>query len=213
MLTDGPNGANSPPRAVMLTIAELAARDGVSKPTVSIAVKKLIERAGLTVERDAQGRVARVNAAEYDHLRGRYGDPSKAQAPARVDVPAAEPPPTAPLKAADGYDEALRQKTWIDAETRRLDLNQKRGNLVRRDRVEEALRLCVDPIARAFDRLPQEADELADAYERNGIHGLRQALKELARKGRTAAADALDSAFGAAPETDEPLPFTEGTLL
>ncbi|WP_075380573.1 phage tail tip lysozyme [Methylobacterium phyllosphaerae] len=123
----------------MLTIAELAARDGVSKPTVSIAVKKLIERAGLTVERDAQGRVARVNAAEYDHLRGRYGDPSKAQAPARADAPAADPPPTAPIKAADGYDEALRQKTWIDAETRRLDLNEKRGNLVRRDRVTEAV--------------------------------------------------------------------------
>ena len=213
MRTDGPNGANSPPRAVMLTIADLATRDGVSKPTVSIAVKRLVEKHGLTVERDAQGRVARVNAAEYDHLRGRYGDPSKAQAPARAEPPAAEPAPQRPGPAPDGYNEALRQKTWIDAETRRLALNELRGHLVRRDRVEEALRLCVDPIARAFDRLPQEADELADAYERGGLHGLRQALKELARKGRSAAADALEGMLQSAPADDEPLPFTEGPLL
>lgn len=212
MLT-APVGAVDAPRAVMWSVSRIAERDQVSKQAVSKRVRELIERNGLEVERNGLGHVTAVNVAQYDHLRARYGDPSKAQAPVRVEASATDLLPAIALKVADGYDEALRQKTWIDAETRRLDLNEKRRNLVRRDRVEEALRLCVDPITRAFDRLPQEADELADAYERNGIHGLRQALKDLARKGRAAAADALDGALGSAPETDEPLPFTEGALL
>lgn len=211
MLTGAANGANAPPRAVMLSIAEIARRDGVAKPTVSIAVKRLVEQHGLTVERDGQGRVSAVNVAEYDHLRGRYGDPSKAQAPSKPELPADLTEPEA-RRHSDGYDEALRQKTWIDAETKRLALNELRGNLVRRDRMEEALRLCAEKIARPFDQLPQSADELADAYEKGGVHSLRQALKDLARKWRIATADALEAGISAEPVLDDPLPFTEANL-
>lgn len=201
---------------VMWPAAQIAARDGVTREAVLKLVREFVERHSLAVTRDTRGRVATINVAAYDHLRKRYGDPSKRQAPTRLDGSAEDASLSslpAGSRTADGYDEALRQKTWIDAETRRLALNELRGHLVRRDRVEEALRLCVDPIARAFDRLPQEADELAEVYERGGLHGLRQALKELARKGRTAAAEALEGALRSAPATDEPLPFTEGPLL
>jgi hypothetical protein len=54
----------------MWSIADVAARDGVSKPTVSIRVKRSVERQGLTVERESQGRVMTFNVAEYDALRG-----------------------------------------------------------------------------------------------------------------------------------------------
>lgn len=206
MQTDEFDGANDPPRAVMLTLGELAARDGVAKPTVSIHVKKLVEAHGLTVERDGQGRVARVNAAEYDHLRGRYGDASKAQAPR-----AADPPPA--LAQSETYDEALRQKTWVDAETRRLALNELRGNLVRRDKIVEALRLCGEEIGRPLDQLAQEADALAEAYDRDGLHGLRVALKAVGRRARERMAVALEGVAAEAPHADEPLPFIEGRLL
>ena len=113
MLMSEATGVNvAPPRAVMLSIGEIAARDGVSKPAVSRKVGQLVERHGLTVERDGQGRVARVNVAEYDHLRGRFDDPSKVQAPAA-------PIPSATQKPGETYDEALRQRTWRGSGSRR----------------------------------------------------------------------------------------------
>ena len=99
-----PNG----PKAVLLSIRQLADRDGVSVPTISAKVKRLVEKHGLAVERDHLGRVSAVNAAEFDHWLGRYSDPSKAQAQA----------PERRSIVADGetYDEALRLKTWHEAE-------------------------------------------------------------------------------------------------
>ena len=201
MLTAAPNGANTAPRAVMLSIAEIARRDGVAKPTVSIAVKRLVERHGLTVERDGQGRVARVNAVEYDHLRQRYGDPSKAQAPA---APPVAPPVTPP--ASESYDEALRQKTWHEAEKRRLELEEIKAGLVRRDRLADAMVACGEEIVRVFDRLPQAADDLAAAVAKEGAHGLRVALKGLAARMRAEAADSLARVASGAPVTEDNAP-------
>ncbi len=62
----------------MLTLGEIAARDGVSSPSVCVRVKRFVERHGLSVERDAHGRVSRVNVAEYDALRAKFGASSKA---------------------------------------------------------------------------------------------------------------------------------------
>ena len=67
-----------PPRTVMWTIKQIAARDSVSKQAVSRKVGELVGL-GLTVDRDGMGRVAAVNVVEYDRLRGRTDDPSKAQ--------------------------------------------------------------------------------------------------------------------------------------
>jgi DNA-binding transcriptional ArsR family regulator len=65
MLMGKATGVNAaPPRAIMLSIGDIAQRDGVSKPAVSRKVKQLVEQHGLTVERDGQERVARVNVAE-----------------------------------------------------------------------------------------------------------------------------------------------------
>lgn len=197
MLTEAANGANGSPRAVMMTVAEIARRDGVSKPTVSLHIKRLVERSGLTVERDAQGRVASVNVAEYDHLRGFVGDPSKAQAPAR-----SRPSGRLDLPAGESYDEALRQKTWHEAERRRIELDALKGALVRRDRLTEAtLRVAAD-IVRTVDRIPASADDLAAAVARDGAHGLRLALKKLATSLRADIASALEAIAAGAPERD-----------
>lgn len=210
MLTDAANGANAPPRAVMQSIAEIARRDGVSKPTVSIAVKRLIEQHGLTVERDGQGRVALVNVAEYDHLRGRYGDPSKAQAPTRtVAAPAA--PASMSLGAHETYDEALRQKTWHEAEKRRLELAEIKGALVRRDRLTAAIERCGEEIVRVFDRLPLASDELAAAVAKGGTHEVRLALKGLATRMRADVAKSLNRLASDTPATEEDAVAGEST--
>jgi hypothetical protein len=46
---------NSTPAAVMMSITEIAARDGVSKPTVSVKVKQSDRGARPEVERDGRG--------------------------------------------------------------------------------------------------------------------------------------------------------------
>ena len=185
MLTEAANGAKSPPRAVMMSVAEISRRDGVSKPTVSNHVKRLVERHGLTVERDGQGRVARVNVAEYDHLRGVVGDPSKAQA----QRPTAPPP----QPASESYDEALRQKTWHQAEQLRLQMEALKGRLVEVEQIEIAISTIMEEIARVIDRLPNLADDLAAAVAREGARGGRVLLRGHAAKLRQVIAAALSS--------------------
>lgn len=190
---DGPAFGASP-RTVMWPISQIANRDGVSKQAVSKKVKVLVDRHGLTVQRDGQGRIAAINVAEYDHLRGRFSDPSKAQAPRQTE--------THPVPASETYDEALRQKTWHEAEKRRMELGELKKQLVRVDRVQEGLARCGEDIVHAIERLPNAADDLAAAFAREGVHGLRVGLKNLAVRIRQDVAQALDQIVETAPATE-----------
>ncbi|WP_265576693.1 ArsR family transcriptional regulator [Methylobacterium sp. 4-46] len=182
---------------VFLTVSELSERDKISKPTVSLHIKRLCERHNLEVERDARGRVRRVNSAMYDLLRERYGDPSKAQAPKSVELM---------RSADDSYDEATRRRAWYDVEKRRLEVDELRGALVRRDRLVAAVTACGEALTRSLDLLSQEADSLAEVQAREGDHGLRKALRALGRRIREEQAAALTAVAKTAAQYDEPLP-------
>lgn len=179
----------------MLSIADLAERDQVSKPAVSRRVKQLRE-IGLAVELDAQGRVALVNSVQYDELRAKVADPSKAQAPQML---------PAPIPVEETYDEALRQKTWTEAERARLRLEEEKGQLVRVDRVADALVLAGERIVRSVDLVLNDVDDLAAAVAKEGTAGLRVALKKITFRLKGEIADALSGIAAAAPEheTDE----------
>src|SRR5690348_1825767 len=82
---DGALPLGGPPQAVMWTVSQIAARDGISKQAVSRKVGELVA-SGLTVERAPNGNVRTVNVVEYDRLRGRTDDPSKQQRPLRADT-------------------------------------------------------------------------------------------------------------------------------
>ena len=192
-------GLSQPPRAVMLTVSEVAERDRVSKQAVSKKVKDLIEL-GLTVERDSRGFVKKLNVVEYDRLRGRTDDPSKAQAPGRADLGAA--PAAKPADDNESYKEALRTKTWHESERLRLDLEERRGELVRVDRVTDAVVTCATSITSIVDRLPNVADDMVAAVAKEGVHGVRVALKQLAAKLRIEIAEALTGIATEAPKTD-----------
>jgi biotin operon repressor len=185
-------GASRRSAAVMWSVSRIAARDGISKQAVSKKVRELVGL-GLTVETDGQGRVTAVNSAEYDRLRARTDDPSKAQAPA--DKPTRDAGPKS-------YDEALRQKTWYEAEKRRLELEELKGQLVRADAVADAVASCGGAIATICDRLANAADEFAAALAKGGVHALRLALKEAARQQRVDIAGALAAIADAAPLED-----------
>lgn len=185
MLTTAPVDVNAqPPRAVMMSIAAIATRDGVSKPAISRKVKQLVDKHGLVVERDGQGRVAAVNVAQYDELRGRYGDPSKAQAPAA---------PAAQAKPSETYDEALRQRTWIEAERSRIRLAQEKGELVEAAALAAALGECGGEISRVVDRMLSRCDDLAAAVAKDGVHGLRVLMKKIIFEQKSEIANVLET--------------------
>ena len=192
MVTTEATGVNAPPpRAVMLSIAALADRDKVSKPAVSRRVKQLRDK-GLLVELDGQGRVALVNSVQYDELKARTGDPSKAQAPKR---------PIDDL-VSESYDEALRQKTWTESERAKIRLLEEQGKLVRTDKLADALASCGEKIVRSIERILSGVDELAASVAKDGVNGLRAEAKKLVHRTRTDIADALAEIAAAAPETE-----------
>lgn len=199
---------NGPSPEVMWPIARISERDRVSKPNVSQIVKRLCERQGLTVTRDYLGRVALVNVVEYDALRERYGDPSKAQAPARIEAEGqGEPAPArvSPIAPKNSYEEAVRVRAWHEVEKRRLEVGELRGKLIRADRYVAAVGRCSDEMVRVIDMLPQEADAVAIDLNLDDVHGLRLALKAMARRLRERLADAFDTLAAEAPALDEPI--------
>lgn len=172
--------ANEPNAALMLSISQIADRDQVSKPTVSLHVKRLVDRHGLFVERDGQGRVARVNVAQYDVLRNRFADPSKAQAPVA---------PASPQ--VDSYDEALRRKTLYEAERRRMELEQLKGRLIPVDALADALDRAAEVAKEALAAFEDAADDIAAAVSRDGVRGVRAELKRLRHELTTRQMDAF----------------------
>lgn len=199
---------NTPPPEVMWSISRISERDRVSKPTVSIHVKRLVERHGLTVTRDHLNRVALVNVVQYDALRERYADPSKAQAPRLDETDADEAAPASwPVSATSktSLEEANRQRAWFDVERRRLEAAELRGLLIRRDTYDAAVGACADELVRLIDLLPQEADAFAVELQFDDVHRVRIALKGLARRLRINLSQAFTALQAGAPAHDEPI--------
>ncbi|WP_316173563.1 MULTISPECIES: winged helix-turn-helix domain-containing protein [unclassified Bradyrhizobium] len=176
--------ADPAPFAPFMTVSEIAERDGVSKQAVSKRVRAMVEMHGLEVELDGQGRVARINVAQYDHLRDRHGDPSKDQRPET-------PEPAAP--AADSYEEALRLKTHYEAVRRGLELDEHIGKLVRVDELVKVGDEIGAKVAQVIGSLDNEAEAFAMALDRDGAHGLRVLLKQTRYRMLTEVADALSA--------------------
>lgn len=213
-MTTDKTGVDAPPE-VMWSVSRVADRDGISKQAVSKRVRDLAERHALQVERNGMGAITALNVVQYDLLRSRYGDPSKAQAPPRPeegeegDEPAPARTPAAPSR--NSYEEATRQKAWFDVEKRRLEAAELRGLLIRRDLYEAAVGTCSDEMVRVIDLLPQEADALAVELGLDDVHLVRIALKGLARRLRVKLSKAFETLQAGAPALDEPVAdFMEG---
>lgn len=188
METLGGSQVNGAPIAPpMMSIAEIAARDGVTKPAISKAVKRLTEKHDLMVTRDGRGNVTGVNIAQYDLLRGQYGDPAHDQKSGDSKKPT--------------YDDARTRQAFYDGERSRIKLALEIGDLVYRRDVELAMATAGEQIGRTIDQLAGVVDELAAAYTQGGLQGLRVKLKDLTHKARSDIADILEATAADAPET------------
>lgn len=172
------NAAALPP-ALMMTIGQIAERDGVTSAAVSKSVGRLVKK-GLHVTRDGNHRVTGVNVAHFDQLKGQHADPAHAQAPK-----AAREPTT--------YEDARTAQALYDGELARLKLAQLKGELVPAGDVEHAMTAAGHQIGHIIDNLTGSVDELAAAYTAGGLQALRVKLKELVHKARSDIADVLEA--------------------
>jgi hypothetical protein len=91
---------------------------------------------------------------------------------------------------------AKRDSEAHRSELLRLDLEERRGVLVRVANVQDALAAAGEKIVRIIDQSPVEADELVTAVAKGGVPALRLALKEIAHRQRTGIADSLSRGTG-----------------
>lgn len=182
----------------MSTPADIAARDGVSPQAVTKMVRRLVKQHGLSVERDGRGRIVRFSQAQFDHLRGDFASSEKVAA-------ARDQKPTTPTTgdSSTSRDEALRLEAWLRVNRQQIELAESAGRLVRRDRLEHGLTQCGSEIRAIVGRIQNKADDLALAVSREGVHGLRIALRQLAVETSTQIADALAKLGAEAPEQDQ----------
>lgn len=180
---------------VMWTIGQIAERDGISKQAVSKVVKALVEGHDVPVERDSRGRLARISLAHYEHHRSQFANPAKVAAPR----PAA---PEEPTPRSDSFEEARRQGEWLKIERERIRHQEELKQLVRADRLGEALDICGREIQAVVARLPNKADDVAVAVSKEGVHGVRILLRDIAFELNSAIADLLEGIAAKAPKTD-----------
>ncbi|WP_438752050.1 hypothetical protein [Pararhizobium sp. O133] len=187
---------------IMWSVAQIAERDGVSKQAISKAVQKLLaDKPDTPVDRDGQGRVAAISVAHYDHHRQRHVNPAKAKAEIRQPgAPAGFAPA---LDPSDSFDEARRQSEWLKVGRERIRHQEACGELVRRDGIDNAVRTIGFEIQAVVKRLQNRADDVALAVSKEGVHGVRVLLRQIAFELGNEIADKLAALAETAPATDQ----------
>jgi hypothetical protein len=135
----------------LISAADYAHHAGLSRATVSQQIARgKIPVYGLNGERMAPGDPGKklINAAEADRARS--------QSRNRVNV-AADEAASAPRGADQGQPNLTRARTASEvyrAQLLRLDLEERRGELIQVSKVEDALAFAGEKIVRVIDQLP-----------------------------------------------------------
>jgi DNA-binding MarR family transcriptional regulator len=173
----------------MCTPAQVAARDGTTPQRVTKWVRKLAANGQIEVERDDRGRIARFSVAQFDRLYERHRDPTKVRTKPRTLHTAR----TDSDEGAESLAEARRRVTWLDVERRRLELAERKAELVSVESVVAATHTCGAIMVEAIEGLAGCAEDLHVAAHRDGEQGVRILLKKIAHDMRTKIADAFDA--------------------
>ncbi len=173
---------NEPNEGLWLSIAEVAKLKDVSRQGVHERVQRL-EARGLISTRPGPGRTRLVNLAEYDAAVKETTDLVRSQNGGGATV---QWPRSGSDSKILAHEQARRAS--YDADLKKLDLEQRRGELVAVAAVRDAAIQCGGVMVQLFDRLPSYADEIAAAVAKDGASGVRQFLKQLAHSMRGRAA-------------------------
>ena len=171
-----------------LTISDLARERGVDKAAISRRVARLETIGQLSTRPHGQAKI--VNVEEFDRACAATVDAVREMngrsATAALSAPAA-PAIGGPILA----NEQARRASF-DAELKRLDLAERLGRLVEIESVRFNIEECALELVRTIDQLPSRADALAAVMTKDGVTGLRTALRGLAREMRVSLAHAAE---------------------
>jgi DNA-binding MarR family transcriptional regulator len=169
--------AESP--AGFATISQLGRLRGVDKAAISRRVARLEAQGLLKSQRGARGTKI-VNIAEFDRAAGEATDAIRElngrgagatqSGLARGDGTAIEP--ADPILSR----EQARRASY-DADMKKLDLEERLGQLVSVDRVQRAFADCAQIVAQAAGQMVGRAEENAAAVAKDGVQGARAWLK------------------------------------
>lgn len=192
---------NDDPTLIMWTVSQIAERDGLSKAAVSKTITKLLEEKPDTpVDRDNRGRVSLVSLVHYDIHRERFLNPAKAKSRAAPQT----------VGASESFEEARRQSEWLKVHRERVRHQEDVGDLIRKDHLGLALREAGSEVQAIIKRLPNRADEVAVAVSKEGVHGVRTLLRQIAFDIGNEIADRLLGVSQASPKHDPLIPGSEG---
>lgn len=169
----------------LISSADYARHAGLSRATVCQQIARgKIPVYGENGERLAPGDRGKkfIDAAEADLARGQ----TRERLPKTFDEPVVSADP-----ARSTLTQAKRDTEAHRSELLRLDLDERRGTLMPVSKVVDAMAVAGEKIVRIIDQLPMDTDDLATSVARGGSPALRAALKDVARRMRTAIADSL----------------------
>lgn len=183
VLTDATGAVDARPVGLMLSIADIARRKGVSKQAISKRVARLEQLGQIATHKGPRGTVL-VSLAEYDRAVGETSELAHVQAP--------QPKVTAVADAEHSYTrEQAREKAYA-ADLKKLDLDERLGKLVPIEHVQQAAVRLAETLVRLLDQLPTRSDDIAAAVGKEGSPGARRVLKEIGRDARETMARELE---------------------
>ncbi len=169
---------------MLIPLTELASSRGISKPSASINISRWTAQ-GAKITTRKKGKVLLVDGDAYDKAHADAATGSKSRLDGnRGNKTGAKP-------AYGSYAREQARKIGYEAELKRLELEERLGNLIPREDLQRATELASEAVLRSIDHAVMRVDELQEASARGGVAALRVALKGVVRDVKTRCADAL----------------------
>jgi len=190
----------------MITAAEVAQKEGITKQAVTKMVRKFVEDHSLPVERDGRNRIVKFSLAHFEAYREQFGNSEQTAAARLTSIGPeiqSEATHTLSLDNSTSRDEALRRDAWLTLEKKAVLWELELGRLIVREALEVALQNCGKEIQNVINRLPNSADDIALAMTKEGEHGVRTILRKISFRMGNEIADRLEAIASGAPKSDE----------
>lgn len=165
-----------------MTISDLAEAKGLGRSAVSERVLRL-EKQGLITTRPGKGKQKLVNLAEFDRVIGQVADLGREQGAATKRGAGDDDGGG----ASSAYTREQARRMAYLAEMARLDLDERKGELVKVSELRPVITAAGEATAKAIDSLLFDEDEIRRAAQGEDEMALRSTLKAIARRIRTEA--------------------------
>ncbi len=163
----------------MLSLEDLARERGVSKAAISKNITRWTSH-GAKIATRKRGQVLLINADDYDQAKVNAGTNPLSHEQSGIKV-----------SPTGSYAQEQARKIGFEAELKRLELEERLGNLIPREELQKATEQASEAVLRSIDHAVMRVDELQEASARGGVAALRVALKGVIRDVKTRCADAL----------------------